>query len=469
MKKLLFAAVCILLQAAACVFCVALAETEYAMTAVYLEDEQALSVSLDVRYDNETGQALDGVTFNLFANLFRRESTLPYDNKTLTEAFPFGYAPSGIEFTSVRCGGAPARYSFMGTGENFMRVTCSLEPGQRAEFHFDYTLLLSQNRAFQGCGDDVRLLLFYPSVCVWDEGYVLEPASRAAWFLYAEKADFDLTLYLPEGYGLCSGADIQRLSGKDGYDRYQLTLKDATELGIVASRRFYTYEGALPSGHTVRVCGNNRSKCKNALRQAVSALTACEAWFGPLPYAKTDIALSTCCQDLSLPGLIVANENAENIVLRTLCARQYFGCAVVTDPDTDPFLSYGVSCYAALLSLKREKGEKAFRDEMIRYIQPALKMTVPGSLTPDSRLSRFGTVYDFDVVVIRRGAAVLHEICLAMGEENFLAALGRYYEAGQNGICTIEDFAKSLGGYGEALVAWLMTIDDYAQHEGDIY
>ena len=101
MKKLVFAVVCVLLQAAALLFISALAEDRYVMDAVYHEEEQALIVSLDFTYTNRTGQALESVSFNVYANVFRRESTLPYDNATLEKAFPYGYAPSGIEFTGV--------------------------------------------------------------------------------------------------------------------------------------------------------------------------------------------------------------------------------------------------------------------------------------------------------------------------------------------------------------------------------
>ena len=148
--------------------------------------------------------------------------------------------------------------------------------------------------------------------------------------------------------------------------------------------------------------------------------------------------------------------------------------SVIRDPQVDPFLRYGVSCYAALLALRQSEGYDAFIDALTERIQPSLKMTVPGGLTPDSALTRFNTIYDFETVVKNRGAAVLYELGVSMGEEPLWAGLKRYYQQNRNGLATIERFVAALDEgreqtIGNALVAWLMTIDDYALHEGDIY
>ena len=179
MKRFL-AAVCALLQAAAGLFC--LSENSYVMSAAWLENEQALRVDLSLTYTNETGEKLDSVSFNVYANLFRRESALPYDNQTLEKAFPYGYAPSGIEFTGVYFNDVAARWRFKGENECFLSVDCALEPGEKGVFHFEYALLLSENRAFQGVAEDVRLTLFYPSACVYDGGTASRPISSLRCF-----------------------------------------------------------------------------------------------------------------------------------------------------------------------------------------------------------------------------------------------------------------------------------------------
>ncbi len=474
MKRFL-AAVCALLQAAAGLFC--LSENSYVMSAAWLENEQALRVDLSLTYTNETGEKLDSVSFNVYANLFRRESALPYDNQTLEKAFPYGYAPSGIEFTGVYFNDVAARWRFKGENECFLSVDCALEPGEKGVFRFEYALLLSENRAFQGVAEDVRLTLFYPSACVYDGGFVYEPSSRAAPFLYSEPSDFELTLLLPEGFDPASGAEISFLGEENGYRTYRLTLKGASELGVTFSRRYRVYQGALPSGHVIRVLGMNAGDCKEALKEALRAGAACERFFGALDRTHTDVVFSSSALSQSLPGLILLGDDAEegaSLLLGRLMAEQYFGCSVLTDPGTDPFLRYGVSCYAALLSVEEDEGEAAFRKALRETIQPALKLTVPGSLTPDSSLSRFNTVYEFDLVAVRRGAAVLHELREVMGKDEMLRALSRYYAENKGRIAGIERFVAALDGeretsLGSALVAWLMTIHEYAQQTGDIY
>ena len=117
--------------------------------------------------------------------------------------------------------------------------------------------------------------------------------------------------------------------------------------------------------------------------------------------------------------------------------------------------------------------EKAFTDTMSRLILPALRVTVPGSLTPDSYLSRFTNRSDFHLIVTLRGAAVMNEMRHAMGKEAFISSLKTYYEKGRGRVNTIEDFVSALSTpsfeAGNALIAWLYTIDDYANTTFDIY
>ena len=70
---------------------------KYDMEITLMKDAQALYVRQNVRVKNDTGAALGRAVFCVYANCFRRELTLPYDNAALQEAFPDYYAPSGVD------------------------------------------------------------------------------------------------------------------------------------------------------------------------------------------------------------------------------------------------------------------------------------------------------------------------------------------------------------------------------------
>ena len=448
-SKLLFALILLLP-------CVCFA-AEYDMSAVMLEDEQAFYITQSTAYTNTSGVHLDCVLFSVYSNCFRRETALPYDNSTLAAAFPSGYAPGGTEFSAIYVDGAAASWGIQGETELFLRVDCDLAPDESCVFSFEYTLLLSENSAFLGCGEyDWRLVGFYPAVCATESGeFVTNPLSRAAKSFYSESSSFRMALYLPEGYELACGGDVQSIPGG-----YTITLENANELAFCVSKRFHSYTSG-----SITLYGQNRGELKRLLERAEDCAAVYADLFGALPCEGLAIVVSQSATTLISPGLIILSDTD---VLERAIAAQYFTAA---DPCTDPFLCDGLAEYMSLLYIEEAEGETAFKKRLNSEILPALSVTIPGSLTPDSYLSSFTTVSDYDTVVIRRGAAVFHELRTLMGRESFITALRAYIQGGDRGIqAFVSRFEESSGrSIGNALVAWLYTIDEYVNADMEYY
>ena len=449
------------------------AADSYKIDAVFLPESSALHVSVELEYTNSTGECLDHVTFALPANCFRRISALPYGGDTLTKAFPWGYTPAGVQLERVEFDSSPARYSFLQGGDVYFSVTAALEPGQTGTFRFVYTLLLSDNRAFLGCGDDVRLKLFYPVACPFRGGEaVTYPLSVCVHDVFALPAEHSLTLRVPKNYFAACGGDVTR-SVLGDMAVYSAKLKDAGPLGLVLSKRFYEYADESALGTGISVYGNSRARCRQALKLAKDALNVYENWFGKAPW---DIAIAFSSDALSSasPGLIQLGGDAdepESVVFRLL-AQQFFGLGALTDPYTDPFLREGTAYYAYLLAQEELKGENAFVKLLNENVLPALKYTIPGSVTPDSFLTRFQSLDEFEAVTRLRGAAVMHEMRVLLGRDAFIRALKEFYQSGRGRLNTIEDFVSVLdgefpGGAGSALISYLYTIDEYALFDGE--
>ena len=467
--KLLFAALALALGL---LFAEAAADS-YKTDAVYLPGSRALRVDTELKYTNVTGESLDRVTFALPANCFRRMSALPYAGDTLEKAFPWGYAPAGVQLERVEFDSSPARYSFLQGGDVYFSVRAELEPGQTGTFRFVYTLLLSDNRAFLGCGDDVRLRLFLPVACPFIDGEAATyPLSVCAHDVFALPADHTLTLRVPANWAAACGGTVLRAEIGDTAE-YTVTLRDAANLSLVLGKRFYEYADKSALGTKISVYGSSRRECKRALELAKSALDVYEAWFGNAPWDLA-VAFSSDVMSSASPGLIQLGGDADDLesAVYRLAAQQFFGLGALTDPYTDPFLREGTSCYAYLLAAEQLKGGNAFVRLLNEQVLPALKYTIPGSVTPDSFLTRFPSADEFEAVVRLRGAAVMHEMRVLLGREAFIRALKAFYTAGRGRLNTIEDFVNALdgefpGGAGSALVSYLYTIDEYALFDGE--
>ena len=101
-RTLLAALVCAAAAAFVCAAAEADAAVRYRLSMVMLEDSQAFAVTQTVSFENRTGDALKNALFTVYGNVFRRESTLPYDNETLLSAFRTATPRRGCRFRPSR-------------------------------------------------------------------------------------------------------------------------------------------------------------------------------------------------------------------------------------------------------------------------------------------------------------------------------------------------------------------------------
>ena len=442
---------------------------EIALELEFFEEEQALQIRQRLRYTNRTGKHLDRVEFSVYANMFRRVTALMYEADVWQDVFPAGNAPGGVEFSRILVDGRSADWGMMGEEELFLRVACDLADGQTCEFTFEYTLLLTQNAASLGVGAmGWRLRGFYIQPLKYEYGEFVAPEPlQHANYVYADRADYALTVILPERYLLAGPGEIASVDNGDGTRTWTLAADNIRELCLSVGMRWREYSAETSSGTRLRLLANTRDAQKT-LDMALETLEVYENWFGPLDgdvtIAQSDYALGT----LSLPGILWANEAAlsDAMALRGALARQFFGYGAYPMPTEDAWLADSVSAYAACLALKEAEGESAFLEYLNGEILPEAQYTLPGGVEVTSSAAIL-TAAEYESLILGRGALVMHETCAAMGEETFLAALRLFYQRGlAMDVVGEYDFVDALddasGGDWEAfLTDWLFNVADY--------
>ena len=442
---------------------------EIALELEFFEEEQALQIRQRLRYTNRTGKHLDRVEFSVYANMFRRVTALMYEADVWQDVFPAGNAPGGVEFSRILVDGQSADWGMMGEEELFLRVACDLADGQTCEFTFEYTLLLTQNAASLGVGAmGWRLRGFYIQPLKYEYGEFVAPAPlQHANYVYADRADYALTVILPERYLLAGPGEITSVDNGDGTRTWTLAADNIRELCLSVGMRWREYSAETSSGTRLRLLANTRDAQKT-LDMALETLEVYESWFGPLDgdvtIAQSDYALGT----ISLPGILWANEAAlsDAMALRGALARQFFGYGAYPMPTEDAWLADSVSAYAACLALKEAEGESAFLEYLNGEILPEAQYTLPGGVEVTSSAAIL-TAAEYESLILGRGALVMHETCAAMGEETFLAALRLFYQRGlAMDVVGEYDFVDALddasGGDWEAfLTDWLFNVAEY--------
>lgn len=457
------------------------ARDRYELDIEILMDEQTARVSQTIDYTNRTGAALDNMMFSVYANILRRQSSVPVESADFSDAFPEGYAPGGVDFMSVKVNGEGAEWGVQGDSELFLRVACHMEPGETVQFRFDFYVLLPVYSGAMGVGDLTwRLTNFYPVAAVWDEylqdfplnGYTVvnEP-------MHSEAADYRATISLPETYALAAPGKVMAETDADGMVHYEIEAEGIRELALVFSRKMTERTDATDSGTQIRILANTASAAQRMLDAALPAMNWLEGEFGAYPWERLTLVESEYLYEgLSYPGVIQVSSGLTGFLegdaleeaVVALCAKQYFGEIVGSNPDGAPWLSEAVASFEALLYFEQKNGYNDYMQRLNKQVLPALSVTIPGGVTVDSAASRFASRMEYEIVAIDRGVAVLYEMRQAMGEEVFRQGLAEYVGRMWLGNAAASDFLAAMNEvsgrrWDEYLYGQMHNMDDYAE------
>ena len=202
-----------------------------------LENEQSLLVHQQVTYTNDTGRPLRYLMFQVYANMLRRQQSVPFDADD--QPYTHGFAPGGIDFVSVRVNGESAQWGMQGESECFMRVACGLKAGESVQVQFTYYLLLPEVEGMLGAGDTWRLNAFYPALCVFDpatDNYVLGAMSSVCDAYFAAMSDYTVTLEAPSEYRVACFGTPENIDEQNGRVSWRIQAENVREIALVLSR-----------------------------------------------------------------------------------------------------------------------------------------------------------------------------------------------------------------------------------------
>lgn len=452
---------------------------QYDLDIEILPDQQAARVTQTLEYTNRTGEALNEMMFSIYMNILRRQADVPVESAAFDDAFPEGYAPGGVDFLSVRVNEEEAQWGIQGTDELFMRVECSMEPGETAVFRFDFYVLLPVYSGAMGIGDLTwRLVNFYPVAAAWDEylhDFPLDTYTAMNEPLTADAADYHVSITLPETYHLAAPGKITQTPDGEGMVSYEIEAEAVREMALIFSRKTTERTAQTENGTQIRVLANTASAAERIKAAALPAMNWLEEQFGAYPWETlTLIETEYLCEGVSHPGVIQVSNSLTGLTdgheltdaVITLCAKQYFGVIAGNRKNAAPWLSEAIPSFVRLLYFEEKNGYNEFMKRLNEQVLPALSVTIPGGLTVDSESDRFTSRMEYEVVVIDRGTAVLYLLRQAMGEEIFMQGLREYVSGAWLSRATATDFLAAMNEvsgrrWDEYLYGQMHTIDDY--------
>lgn len=435
----------------------------YVIHAHYDDLAHTLTVRQSVHLKNRTGLALDHLYFNLFPNAYASPDTLPVPRSERACACPAGFSPGGAEITALRIAGKDVRWHLEGAQKTLLRAVLpfALRPGGSTEVEMEYIVTLPENRLRMGYSDeDVRIGNTFATLCVHDgESFCTDGYSAIGDPFLSACADWEVTLTAPPAY-TAAGAGLQE--AQDGLWRFRV--RNARDFALFLSKDWHA-ASTEHNGVLLRSFAFDPEDAQEALTFAAQAVDVFSALFGPYPYED----LTVCAAQFSFGGmeypalaladraLYESDDGMLELVVAHETAHQWWYAAVGSDPIRFPWQDEALAEYSTLLYYETVYGPRSFDSLYQSMIRPATESASLRGVGVGQGIDKFESTAVYDALIYRKGAAMLHDLRVHMGNDAFFAALKRYYERNRFRIAAPEDLFLALDAESAALMQrWLL-------------
>jgi aminopeptidase N len=286
---------------------------------------------------------------------------------------------------------------------------------------------------------------------------------------FSQCANYSLTLTYPEGYQVAGTGMLLDSVLQDGF------ITDSYEMPAVREYAFLMRKGLhraqrMVSGVLVESYAKTEKQARAALDASEKSLAYYFSILGETyPYPKLTIAQGALglFGGMEYPAYTVIHESVyekgkEQDLLRVIAheiAHQWWYIQVGSDQIQDPWLDEGLAEYCSILALGDILGQPAMESYIAEKIEPAMRIDLPPGVVLASPIWQFASWSEYDRVIYKRSAGILHGLHLALGDEAFFASLQTLLGENRFGIADREAFACAIeDATGQN---WRGYLDDY--------
>ena len=136
-------------------------------------------------------------------------------------------------------------------------------------------------------------------------------------------------------------------------------------------------------------------------------------------------------------------------------AHQWWYAGVGSDQINAPWQDEALAEYSTLLYYETVYGAQSFDSLYQSMVRPATENASLQGIGVDQSLDRFESTALYDALIYRKGAAMLHDLRVSMGNDAFIGALRKYYDENLYTIAAPANFLEALGAGADRALGWL--------------
>lgn len=412
-------------------------------------DEIAVEVTFDPDADahltavqtlavtNRTGQEQATIVLRSYTGAYLREDTSPCASDELFDAsYPGGFSPGGLIVDSAQLDGTDVAILWQDDAQTVLVLTPETPwlPGETRTVTLRWHAAVPELAGRFGRCDGIWALgNLFPTPAVWQgDAWDMRPVLAVGDPFRSDCANWRVTLTTPDGWQAAASAYAEpERPGKQLIYRYEaLAMRDFT---LVLSDRFRR-AAATEGGTQVIAYALTEEDARTMALDACQALVCFAPLWGEYVYPTFTLAqISFPFGGMEYSGLVMIGDDAMHpggmlldLAIAHETAHQWWAIQVGSDSIEQAWMDESLAVYSQLRYLEHYYGRQVRDQYAAMTVEAAMRITIPGALTPGSPLDFFGTMRDYSIVVYERGAALWTALETLMGADTLDAALRDY-------------------------------------------
>ena len=435
---------------------------EIRITAALDPDARTLTFTQEMALTNSTGRVQSAVVLRSWSGAYLSEATSPCASDELFyECYGASFSPGGLQVDTAEVNGAPVTATWLDEASTVLSLPAEWPAGESVAVRLTCTVTIPACASRFGYADGVFMLgNVFPVAAVWQEGAWRTDAYAAIGdpFL-SECANWQVTLSVPAGYEVAASAP----GTQDGTGAYTFDALALRDFALVVSRDFVQAQ-AMAEGVLVTAYARSEADAKAMLRAATQAMASYAKRWGDYAYPAFTLAEAVFPYGgMEYPGMVMIGSDVlatgGQVLEYTVAhetAHQWWAVMVGSDGWFDPWQDESL-CEYAWLDYVGDWYGAADREQMaFDRIETAMRITIPGGVTPGSPIDYFTDLTQYSRIVYQRGAAFWCAMEIHLGKDGLDAMLRDYQAQFRFRIATREDLTHVLNQHAGMDMSGLM-------------
>lgn len=427
------------------------------------DDNRIIHGKERITYINRSSKIMEDIFFHVYPNAFNDKESPPIMFNDFSYAYPEGFNPCYIKIANINAGGKNIKYSLSGAQNTTLKLELNkpLKVKEQVEIVIEFQLKIPISRDRIGYYDGSYILAnWYPVAAVYDEtGWNLDPFYSIGDPFYSDIADYVVKITLPEKYIVASTGDITDENVRGGIRTQSIVAKSVRDFAWVASSKF-KQQTLEVDGVNIKYffINSNTRRMDKAISTAGESIRIFNKCFGRYPYASYSVVESLFPTGMEYPGMVLIPNNyfdgnktmlgLEGVIVHETAHQWWYGVVGNNEVD-EAWLDEGLATYSKIIYFEKVNGDKFaenYYNQNIKSIYETKRKSIKGVEVTLKPLKEFESWREYDTLVYKKAAILLHTIREDVGDDKFFEILGSYYYKNRFKNVTTEDFINTVEG-----------------------